>query len=104
MPLKVAALYQFVSLPDFREFREPLRALCDTLGLKGTLLLAGEGINGTVAGTAHAIDGLVADLRDGPLFGGRLDNLELKFSAATTMPWGEERSRRKSPDSVRPPR
>lgn len=87
MPLKVAALYQFVSLPDFRVLREPLHALCDTLGLKGTLLLAGEGINGTVAGESRAIDRFVAALRDDPLFGGRLDNLELKFSTANAMPF-----------------
>lgn len=87
MPFKVAALYQFVPLPDFRALREPLRAACNTLGLKGTLLLAAEGINGTVAGTACAIDALVAELRVGELFGGRLDNLELKFSTAEAMPF-----------------
>jgi UPF0176 protein len=87
MPLKVAALYQFVALPDFRELREPLRALCNSLGVKGTLLLAAEGINGTVAGDAAAIDTLITELRDGDLFGGRLDNLELKFSTAEAMPF-----------------
>jgi len=87
MPLKVAALYQFVALPDFRELREPLRALCAGLAIKGTILLAHEGINGTVAGTDEAIDALIAELRDGALFGGRLDNLELKFSTAPVMPF-----------------
>ncbi len=87
MPLKVAALYQFVSLPDFRELRDPLRALCDSLAIKGTILLAQEGINGTVAGADDAIDALIAELRDGALFGGRLDNLELKYSTAPEMPF-----------------
>ena len=87
MPLKVAALYQFVPLPDFRELREPLRAQCVALGLKGTLLLAAEGINGTIAGDVSAIDTFIADLRDGDLFGGRLNNLELKFSTAEAMPF-----------------
>jgi len=64
-----------------------LRALCARLCLKGTLLLAPEGINGTVAGTEQAIDALIAELRSGPLFGGRLDNLELKFSTAAEMPF-----------------
>ena len=59
MTCKVAALYQFVALPDFRDLRPPLRALCERLGLKGTLLLAPEGLNGTLAGTASAIDALV---------------------------------------------
>jgi UPF0176 protein len=87
MPLKVAAFYQFAALPDFRALREPLRALCAGLGLKGSVLLAHEGINGTLAGAAEGIDGLVAELRRGPLFGGRLDNLELKFSEAAEMPF-----------------
>jgi UPF0176 protein len=84
---KVAALYQFVALPDFRDLREPLRAVCDNLGLRGTLLLASEGINGTVAGMPDSIDAFVHELRNGALFGGRLDNLELKFSTASEMPF-----------------
>jgi len=87
MTYKVAALYQFVSLPDFRELKDPLHALCLDLGIKGTLLLAHEGINGTVAGTEEGIDTLMAELRAGPLFRGRLDNLELKFSSASEMPF-----------------
>lgn len=87
MPLKVAALYQFAALPDFRQLREPLRALCSDLGLKGSILLAGEGINGTVAGAGEAIDALVAELQYGVLFSGRLDHLELKFSTASSMPF-----------------
>jgi UPF0176 protein len=87
MTYKVAALYQFVPLPDFREIKEPLHKLCLDHGIKGTLLLAHEGINGTVAGTEEGIDALMVELRDGPLFRGRLDNLELKFSAASEMPF-----------------
>jgi UPF0176 protein len=87
MPYRVAAFYQFAALPDFRELREPLRAICAGLKLKGSVLLAEEGINGTLAGSVDAIDGLVEELRDGTLFGGRLDNLELKFSTALAMPF-----------------
>lgn len=87
MPLKVAAFYQFAALPDFRALREPLRALCARLDLKGSVLLAHEGINGTIAGTEQTITIFVAELRHGPLFGGRLDNLELKFSEAAQMPF-----------------
>jgi UPF0176 protein len=87
MPYKVAAFYQFAALPDFRDLREPLRTMCADLALKGSVLLAREGINGTLAGPAEAIDELTLQLRDGPLFGGRLDNLELKFSAAAAMPF-----------------
>jgi UPF0176 protein len=87
MPLKVAAFYQFAALPDFRELREPLRALGMALELKGSVLLAHEGINGTVAGSDEAIDAFVHQLRNGALFGGRLDHLELKFSSASEMPF-----------------
>src|ERR1700692_4084120 len=87
MTCKVAAFYQFAALPDFRELREPLRALCAGLELKGSVLLAHEGINGTLAGEAGAIGELAGELRDGALFGGRLDNLELKFSQAQAMPF-----------------
>jgi len=95
MTCKVAALYQFVALPDFRELRQPLRALCTGLDLKGSILLAAEGINGTVAGSDEGIDALVEELRHGALFGGRLDNLELKFSRAQTMPFGRMKVRLK---------
>ena len=95
MPLKVAAFYQFAALPDFRDLREPLRAICADLGLKGSVLLAHEGINGTIAGDAEAIDALVEELRAGILFGGRLDNLELKFSHAAVMPFARLKIRLK---------
>jgi UPF0176 protein len=95
MPITVAAFYQFAALPDLRELREPLRAICAGLALKGSVLLAHEGINGTLAGSADAIDALVAQLHDGELFGGRLDNLELKFSRASAMPFARLKIRLK---------
>jgi UPF0176 protein len=95
MAYKVAAFYQFASLPDFRDLREPLRALCGDLKLKGSVLLAQEGINGTVAGNPESIDQFVAALRDGDLFDGRLDHLELKFSSALAMPFGRLKVRLK---------
>jgi UPF0176 protein len=87
MTYKVAAFYQFAALPDFRELREPLRAMCADLELKGSVLLAHEGVNGTLAGSADAIATLVEQLRHGDLFDGRLDKLELKFSQALAMPF-----------------
>jgi UPF0176 protein len=95
MPFKVAAFYQFVALPDFRELREPLRAFCAGLGLKGSVLLAAEGINGTLAGSEDGIAAVVAELSHGALFGGRLDNLELKFSRSQAMPFGRMKVRLK---------
>jgi UPF0176 protein len=95
MPYKVAAFYQFAALPDFRDLREPLRALCAGLALKGSVLLADEGINGTLAGDPEAIDAVVKALRNEKLFGGRLDNLELKFSTAAAMPFARLKIRLK---------
>jgi UPF0176 protein len=95
MSYKVAAFYQFTALPDFRDLREPLRAICAGLKLKGSVLLAPEGINGTLAGSAEAIGELVSTLRNSDLFGGRLDHLELKFSTASVMPFGRLKVRLK---------
>ena len=49
------AMYHFVSLPHFKTLREPLLNFCLDKGIKGTLLLADEGINGTVAGSEKSI-------------------------------------------------
>lgn len=64
----VAALYKFVRLPDFRELKRPLLERCRELRLKGTLLLAPEGINGAVAGSREGIDGILDYLRSEPRF------------------------------------
>jgi UPF0176 protein len=87
MPCQVAAFYQFTALPDFRDLREPLRLLCGGLDLKGSVLLADEGINGTLAGSRDAVFKMIEFLRSGNLFNGRLDNLEPKFSIAAAMPF-----------------
>ena len=79
----VAALYRFVTLEDFHELRQPLLEECLAAGTKGTLLLAGEGINGTIAGTREAIDRVLAYLRADP----RLAALEHKESRDTAMPF-----------------
>jgi UPF0176 protein len=95
MPCKVAAFYQFAALPDFRALREPLYAICSASGVKGSVLLAAEGVNGTLAGPEESIVALLDELRHGPLFGGRLDNLDLKFSHAAVMPFGRLKVRLK---------
>ena len=66
----VAALYHFATFPRCAEFREPLQALCDEQGVKGTLLLAREGINGTIAGSDAGIATVLAHLRAQPEFAG----------------------------------
>lgn len=55
----IAALYKFIELPDFHELRVPLLEFCLAQEIKGTLLLAREGINGTVAGSRESIDALL---------------------------------------------
>ncbi len=82
-PFLVAALYHFVSVPRFAELRVPLQALCEENGVRGTLLLAHEGINGTIAGPAGGIRTVLAYLRAQPEFVG----LEHKESHASDMPF-----------------
>lgn len=79
----VAALYHFARFDRYESFRKPLQAFCDENGIKGTLLIAREGINGTVAGSDAAISGLLAYLRAQPEFAG----LEHKESRASKMPF-----------------
>ncbi|SMN00839.1 Rhodanese domain protein UPF0176 [uncultured Candidatus Thioglobus sp.] len=79
----VCALYQFVRLDDFEEFRTPLRALMADLDIKGTILLALEGLNGTISGSQDAIDTFVQFLEKD----GRFDNLEIKFSSSEALPF-----------------
>ena len=82
-PLCVAALYCFTPFADCAALRAPLAALCDDLGIRGTLLLAHEGINGTIAGTDAAIDEVLEHIRTLPGCG----ELDVKFSTAETMPF-----------------
>lgn len=79
----VAALYKFVTLEDYHELREPLLDACRAAGVFGTLLLASEGINGTIAGSRAGIDRVMAYLRSDP----RLADLEHKESVDETMPF-----------------
>jgi len=63
-----AALYKFVDFPDYAELRQPLLARCAQHNVKGTLLLAAEGINGTIAGPAEGVHAVLAFLRSDPRF------------------------------------
>ncbi|MDX2038123.1 MAG: rhodanese-related sulfurtransferase [Isosphaeraceae bacterium] len=60
----VVALYHFFDFPDFAARRSEIRSFLESLEIGGTLLLSPEGINGTLAGSARAIDACVAFLRD----------------------------------------
>ena len=79
----VAALYHFVPFARFREFRDPLQAYCEARGVVGSLLLAHEGINGTIAGPEQGLREVLAHLRSQP----ELSALEHKESRASKKPF-----------------
>ncbi|MCZ8150880.1 MAG: rhodanese-related sulfurtransferase [Rhodobacteraceae bacterium] len=83
--LIVAALYHFTRFPDPAALRGPLLDLCLAQGVKGSLLLAGEGINGTIAGPRRGIDAVLAHIRALP----GCTDLDWKESHAPTMPFGK---------------
>jgi UPF0176 protein len=78
-----AALYKFVTLPDFAELRAPLQDFCETNDVRGTLLLAEEGINGTIAGPEQGVRAVLAHLRRDP----RLADLAHKESWSQKLPF-----------------
>ena len=82
-PIHVAALYRFAVLADCAPIRTDLTRLCRAEGVKGTLLLAREGINGTIAGSEPAIARVVEAIRaiDG------CADLEVKFSTTAVQPF-----------------
>jgi UPF0176 protein len=79
----VCALYKFATLEDFQTLREPLRQLMETHAIRGTLLLAREGINGTVASSREAIDRLKDWLAEDT----RFDGIDYKESFAGRLPF-----------------
>ena len=78
-----AALYKFVELPNFASLQTPLLACCEAHGVKGTLLLAAEGINGTIAGDIQGVHAVLAWLRSDA----RLAALEHKEAWAEKIPF-----------------
>ena len=83
----VAAFYHFVSLDNYADLRQPLLNQMLKNNIKGSLLLAREGINGTVAGTQPSIDRLFAWIRTDS----RLQNIRCKFSYDEEMPFYRSR-------------
>lgn len=87
----VVTFYKFVKLPDFAEKQAPLLSHCKAQGIRGTILLAAEGINGTIAGSRQAIDSVLSFLRSDP----RLVDLEHKESYADSLPFDRMKVRLK---------
>lgn len=79
----VAALYRFVRLPGFADLREPLLDQMQQHGVRGTLLLASEGINGTIAGSRQGIDAVLAYIKAQPA----LSEMTHKESFCDEMPF-----------------
>ncbi len=79
----VCALYKFVRLENFPELRQPLLAVMNEQKVRGTLLLAEEGINGTIAGDRNGIDRVLDWLQQDP----RLDPLDHKESLHDSTPF-----------------
>jgi len=83
MNVTVAALYKFTRFEDPHPLRGQLLELCNQLGIKGTILLAAEGINGTIAGAGGAIEAVIAHIRSLP----GCSETEVKYSTAATIPF-----------------
>jgi UPF0176 protein len=87
MSARVAAFYEFIPLRDPAALQAPLRGFCLGAGLRGTVLLAPEGINGTLAGTASAIEAFMDALTAGSLVQPAFRRMTLKFSSADHPPF-----------------
>ena len=81
--IRIAALYHFARLDDYRELQAPLLEKCLAEEIRGTLLLADEGINGTIAGTGKGVANVLAYIRSDP----RLSKLVHKESFTDEPPF-----------------
>jgi len=82
-PSLVAAFYKFVALPNAAALRAPLLEACRSRNVKGTILLAAEGINGTIAGPGEAVREVLAFIKSKL----RLMSLEHRESTASKPPF-----------------
>ena len=82
-PIVVCALYKFVTLDNYQDLRQPLHDVMDVNEVRGTLLLANEGINGTIAGPRIAINHVLTWLRNDP----RLSDIDVKESFTDNLPF-----------------
>src|SRR3546814_16857717 len=98
MTFTVAALYRFASFDDPAALRQPLLDLCTAHGIKGTLLLAREGINGTIAGTADGIAAALPHIRALPACA----DLDVQYSTPADMPFQRLKLRTKNENNQRP--
>ena len=83
MPFLVAALYKFADLDDYEDIQQYLLRVCQKEDVKGTILLAKEGINGTISGPEQGVQNVLSYLRSDP----RLADLPHKESWADDVPF-----------------
>jgi len=79
----IVAFYKFIPLPDFEQRRKPMLELCERNEIKGTILLAQEGINSTIAGPKEGIETILNSLQSDPAIG----PLNVKYSSASEPPF-----------------
>lgn len=79
----IAALYHFTKFSDYKKLQDPLRKICNSEGIKGSLLIAYEGINGTISGSRSGIDAVLKHIRSMP----GCSDLEHKESFASEIPF-----------------
>jgi len=90
-PARVAALYRFAAIADCAAVRDHLEALCRP-DVRGTLLVADEGLNGTIAGPEASVERVLDGIRALPGFA----TLDVKFAEAATLPFHRMKVRIKS--------
>ncbi|MBS2005692.1 MAG: sulfurtransferase [Cyanobacteria bacterium SZAS TMP-1] len=81
------ASYRFVGIPSPQDWVAPLKEVCDRLALRGTIVLAEEGINLFLAGSKDCIDTFVTYLSTEPIFGGRFVDMDIKYSRSRNKPF-----------------
>ncbi|WP_395943624.1 rhodanese-related sulfurtransferase [Brevundimonas sp.] len=81
--IRVAALYRFAVVGDVEAVRDRLQSVCVASAVRGTLLVAAEGLNGTIAGPEAGIEAVLAEIRDIPGF----EDLEVKYAWTSDMPF-----------------
>ena len=91
MSFTVVTFYKFVALPDYAALRSPLLQRAQAEDVKGTLLLAKEGINGTLAGSRSGINAILTQIKADE----RLADIDTKFSTASEQPFAKLKVRLK---------
>jgi UPF0176 protein len=81
------AAYRFIPLPAVQALREPIKSACVAHGLKGTVLIAPEGINLFLAGFREGIDGFLAAVADDSRLSAIFDQLPIKESYSDKQPF-----------------